>query len=73
MKVVAVIQARMGSTRLPGKVLMHLDGHPVLEWCVRACDAAPGVTETWVATSTLEADDVIADWCDDHGRSESVV
>jgi glutamate-1-semialdehyde 2,1-aminomutase len=67
MKVVAIIQARMGSTRLPGKVMMPLDGHPVLEWCVRACEKAPGVTETWVATSTLEADDVIADWCDDHG------
>jgi glutamate-1-semialdehyde aminotransferase/spore coat polysaccharide biosynthesis protein SpsF (cytidylyltransferase family) len=67
MKVVAIIQARMGSTRLPGKVMMPLGGHPVLEWCVRACEKAPGVTETWVATSTLEADNVIADWCDDHG------
>ncbi len=46
---------------------MPLDGHPVLDWCVRACERAPGVTETWVATSTLEADNVIADWCDDHG------
>jgi glutamate-1-semialdehyde 2,1-aminomutase len=67
MKVVAIIQARMGSTRLPGKVMMSLGGHPVLDWCVRACEAAPGVTETWVATSTLGADDIIADWCDDHG------
>ena len=66
MKVVAVIQARMGSTRLPGKVLMDLGGHPVLEWCVRAARAAPGVDEVWVATSTLPADDVIAKWCADH-------
>ena len=47
--------------------MMSLDGHPVSNWCVRACERAPGVTETWVATSTLEADNVIADWCDDHG------
>src|SRR6185436_7377603 len=65
-KVVAVIQARMGSTRLPGKVLMDLGGRPVLAWCVRACEAAPGVDAVWVATSTLDQDDVIAQWCDDN-------
>jgi glutamate-1-semialdehyde aminotransferase/spore coat polysaccharide biosynthesis protein SpsF (cytidylyltransferase family) len=62
-KVVAVIQARMGSTRLPGKVLMDLGGYPVLQWCIRACLAAPGVDEVWVATSTLPADDAIYDHC----------
>jgi len=64
MKTVAVIQARIGSTRLPGKVMMPLGGYPVLAWCVRAARAAPGVDEVWVATSTLPADDVIADWCE---------
>jgi glutamate-1-semialdehyde aminotransferase/spore coat polysaccharide biosynthesis protein SpsF (cytidylyltransferase family) len=62
-KVIAVIQARMGSTRLPGKVMMDLGGHPVLEWVVRACRAAPGVDEVWVATSTLPGDDVIETFC----------
>jgi spore coat polysaccharide biosynthesis protein SpsF len=61
---IAVIQARMGSTRLPGKVMRPLCGHPVLEWVVRAVQAAPFDHTTWVATSTLEADDVIANWCD---------
>jgi glutamate-1-semialdehyde aminotransferase/spore coat polysaccharide biosynthesis protein SpsF (cytidylyltransferase family) len=65
-KVVAVIQARMGSTRLPGKVLMDLGGQPVLAWCVRAAKAAPGVDTVWVATSTLDQDDVIAQWCADN-------
>src|SRR4051812_44895102 len=64
-KVVAIIQARMGSTRLPGKVMMDLAGHRVLEWVVRACEAARGVDQVWVATSTLPADDVIAHWCQD--------
>jgi glutamate-1-semialdehyde 2,1-aminomutase len=67
MKIVACIQARMGSTRFPGKVMRPLDHHPVLQWVIRACEAAPGVSETWVATSTLDADNVIADWCDDNG------
>lgn len=66
MKVVAVIQARMGSTRLPGKVLMGLGGHAVLEWCLRAARAAPGIDGVWVATSTLRADDMIAGWCRTH-------
>ena len=36
MRVNAVIQARAGSQRLPGKVLRPLAGRPVLEWVVRA-------------------------------------
>ena len=66
MKVVAIIQARMGSTRLPGKVMMDLGGKPVLKWCLDALDWATGVDETWIATSTLPADDVIADFCARH-------
>ena len=63
MKTVCVIQARLGSTRLPGKALMDLGGHPVLDWCFRACRAAPGVDEIWIATTTLEADDAIEKFC----------
>ena len=40
MAINAVIQARAGSTRLPGKVLQDLGGRPVLEWVVRAARAA---------------------------------
>lgn len=60
MKTVAIIQARMGSTRLPGKVLMPLDSRFVLSWVVRACCAAPGIGKVLIATSTSELDDVIA-------------
>lgn len=63
MKVVAVIQARMQSTRLPGKVMMELDGMPVLRWVYNAAFFAPGVDEVWVATSTEKADDVIESYC----------
>jgi glutamate-1-semialdehyde aminotransferase/spore coat polysaccharide biosynthesis protein SpsF (cytidylyltransferase family) len=63
LKTVAIIQARMGSTRLPGKVLMPLAGRPVLHWCVRAAKKAPGVDEVWVATTTEAGDNKIVEWC----------
>lgn len=60
---ICIIQARLGSTRLPGKVLADLGGHPVLAWVVRACQAAPGVDQVWVATTTNPEDKKIVDWC----------
>lgn len=65
-KTVVVIQARMGSSRLPGKVLRDLAGMPVLAWVLRAARAAVGVDEVWVATSTATADDQVAAWCADN-------
>lgn len=62
-KVVSVCQARMGSTRLPGKVMMDVAGMPTLAWVVRAAKSAPGVDEVVVATSTLPGDDAIYQWC----------
>ncbi|MBI1778534.1 MAG: aminotransferase class III-fold pyridoxal phosphate-dependent enzyme [Proteobacteria bacterium] len=62
MTTVAIIQARMGSTRLPGKVLADLRGMPVLAWSARAARAIVGVDEVVVATSTASADDRIAKW-----------
>lgn len=62
-RVVAIIQARMSSTRLPGKVLMPLGGAPVLAWCVRAAQSIPGVDGVVVATSGDASDDAVAEWC----------
>jgi spore coat polysaccharide biosynthesis protein SpsF len=61
LRINAVIQARAGSTRLPGKVFADLGGHLVLEWVVRAARAAHQVDEVIVATSTLPGDDAVAD------------
>lgn len=59
---IAVIQARTGSTRLPGKVMYPLDGCPVLEHVVRRTAHAERVDTVVVATSTEDPDDVIAEY-----------
>lgn len=48
---VAIIQARVGSARLPGKVLLPLEGKSVLERLVERVRLARQVHEIWVATS----------------------
>ena len=67
MSVAAIIQARMGSTRLPGKVLEDLGGRCVLGWVTRAAASVAGVDIVAVATSVAGQDDSIADWCADNG------
>lgn len=56
---IAVIQARMGSTRLPGKVLLPLNCDHVLTHDVRRVGAAETIDTVVVATSTESADDAI--------------
>jgi glutamate-1-semialdehyde 2,1-aminomutase/spore coat polysaccharide biosynthesis protein SpsF len=65
--VVAIIQARMNSTRLPGKVLLDIAGQPML-WRVisRACRATT-LEQIVVATSTAAADDAVAAFCAERG------
>ena len=67
LRVVAVIQARVGSSRLSGKVLRDLGGRPVLDWVVRAAQAAAGVDQVVIATSTAPGDDAIVEFGDRHG------
>lgn len=61
-----VIQARMGSTRLPGKVLMPLGKHTVLDYVVSRCKKVDSCNRVIVATSTLVEDDIIVRWCEEH-------
>ncbi|WP_327108880.1 glycosyltransferase family protein [Nonomuraea glycinis] len=63
MRIVGIIQARMGSTRLPGKVLRDLGGRSVLGWVVRAVRESQAVDELVVATTTRAADDAVAAEC----------
>lgn len=67
MKTVAIIQARMGSTRLPGKVLLDLSGEPMLTRVVHRVQRARWVDEVMIATTTHPADEAIARLCAAHG------
>jgi spore coat polysaccharide biosynthesis protein SpsF (cytidylyltransferase family) len=60
MRTVALVQARMGSTRLPGKVLEPLDGRPLLSLVLERTLAAAGLDAVAVATSDLARDDIVA-------------
>jgi spore coat polysaccharide biosynthesis protein SpsF len=67
MRVVAIIQARIGSTRLPGKVLKDLAGEPVLARCVNRLRRAQMLDEVVVATTVQNADKAIALLCEERG------
>ncbi len=62
-RVVAVVQARMGSTRLAGKVLRQVAGRTILDWVLDRLAQATSVDEIVLATSTAEKDDVIEAFC----------
>jgi spore coat polysaccharide biosynthesis protein SpsF len=70
LKVVAIVQARIGSTRLPGKVLKDLEGETVLARVVNRLRRARLIDEVLVATTDRAADDAIVEEC--RGRSISV-
>jgi glutamate-1-semialdehyde 2,1-aminomutase/spore coat polysaccharide biosynthesis protein SpsF len=59
MKIVAIIQARMGSTRLPGKVLMEICGKPLLWHVVNRVSYSKYISQIVIATSTNPKDDEI--------------
>jgi len=59
LKIVGVIQARVGSTRLPGKVLLPLGGRPILERMLARVAHAEQLDDVIVATTRLAADDSI--------------
>lgn len=63
MRVIATIEARMASTRLPGKTLRPLLGQPVLSRVVERIRRAKSVEDAVVATTTNPADDVIVEHC----------
>lgn len=59
MKIGAIIQARMGSTRLPGKVMLNLEGKTVLEHVIERVSQSTLLDSIIIATTTHPRDDVI--------------
>lgn len=68
-KVEALIQARMSSSRLPGKVLMELGGMPAIMQVVRGVKAASLVNKVTVLTSLDKSDDNLVRVLNEHGVS----
>ena len=66
-KVTAIIQARMGSSRLPGKVMKDIAGQPMLARVYTRTSRAARVDQTLVATTLETADNPIAEYCDFSG------
>ncbi len=58
-----IIQARMSSSRLPGKVLKPLAGHPMIWHIVQRARMSQWVDQVWVATSCEPSDDPLAEFC----------
>lgn len=63
MGVLCIIQARLGSTRLPGKVLKKLSGKSVLEHVIYRVSKSNLIDQIIVATTTNKEDDKIVDEC----------
>src|SRR4051812_20872698 len=59
MSTVVIIQARMGSTRLPGKVMKQLRGRTVLGHVIERMKTVKSIDEVWIATTKLEMDNGI--------------
>ena len=66
-RTIAIIQARMSSTRLPGKVLLDIAGEPMLARVIERARRAKLVDEVVLATTTDPSDDPVAVFCAERG------
>jgi spore coat polysaccharide biosynthesis protein SpsF len=66
MKTIAIIQARMGSNRLPGKVLKSILGRPMLWHIVERVRTVPSIAEVVVAVPDNPANEVLRRFCADN-------
>jgi spore coat polysaccharide biosynthesis protein SpsF len=64
---IAIIQARMGSTRLPGKILSNIEGKTMLERIIERVSAAELVDKVVVATSVEKEDDAVEAYIKKYG------
>lgn len=66
MVTIVIIQARMGSSRLPGKILKPMGSADNLSYVTERCKKIQGVDKVIVATSNLSQDDAVEKWCRKH-------
>lgn len=65
--ILAILQARMTSTRLPGKVMLPLAGAPMIQRQIERVQEAANIDELIVATSDRTSDDPLADFLEGRG------
>lgn len=68
-KKVVVVQARMGSERLPNKMMLWCNGYPIAGWIVERCMKAKKVDDVVFAIPDKSADDVLARYVESKGVS----
>ncbi|MDF2065816.1 glycosyltransferase family protein [Bacillus sp. Cr_A10] len=66
-KIIAIIQARMGSTRLPGKILKVVNGKTLLEYQLERVKQSRKIDQIIIATTVEDADQPIIDFCEEYG------
>ncbi len=69
MKIVALIQARLGSTRLPYKMMLSLHGHPVVRWVYERTKKSKKIDDVVVAIPASEDNDVLATYLQNVGAN----
>lgn len=67
MKTLAIMQARMTSTRLPGKILKEVIGRPLIMYEIERLKRVPEIDELVVATTTNATDDPVEELCEKNG------
>jgi spore coat polysaccharide biosynthesis protein SpsF len=60
MKIVAIIQARIGASRLPNKMLLNLHGYSIIEWVYRRVSQAKKIDQILFALPDAAQDDILA-------------
>ena len=68
-QIIVIVQARMGSTRLPGKVLKHVLGRPLLHYLFERLRRITKAQNAVIATTKDPKDDPIVDFCNHEGIS----
>jgi len=66
-KINVSIEARMNSSRLPGKVLKKIFGKPSIEILIDRLRLAKNIDEIIIATTTSKDDDILVEWCKSYG------
>lgn len=67
MKVLVIIQARMGSTRLPGKILKKVNGKPLLAYQLERVQQSKCIDKIVIATTIEQKDEPIVEFCEQYG------